>query len=57
MLRTTVGSGAAGQSVPNGRMALASMMNPELTSTEETRVRLYTEGVAEVILNGLSLPG
>jgi hypothetical protein len=30
-------------------------MNPEMTSTEETRVRLYAENVAEVLLNGLSL--
>ncbi|MFD4552988.1 TetR/AcrR family transcriptional regulator [Streptomyces sp. NPDC058469] len=46
----------SGGSALYGQMALASMMNPELTSTEETRVRLYAENVAEVLLNGLSLP-
>ncbi|MFE5022207.1 TetR/AcrR family transcriptional regulator [Streptomyces sp. NPDC056656] len=47
----------SGGSALYGQTALASMMNPELTSTEETRVRLYAESVAEVILNGLALPG
>lgn len=47
----------SGGSALYGQIALASMMNPELTSTEETRVRLYAENVAEVLLNGLSLPG
>ncbi|MEU9152320.1 TetR/AcrR family transcriptional regulator [Streptomyces sp. NPDC048417] len=46
----------SGGSALYGQIALASMMNPELTSTEETRVRLYAENVAEVLLNGLSLP-
>ncbi|MGW1798230.1 TetR/AcrR family transcriptional regulator [Streptomyces sp. NPDC001984] len=45
----------SGGSALYGQIALASMMNPELTSTAETRVRLYAENVAEVLLNGLSL--
>jgi hypothetical protein len=32
-------------------------MNPELNSTDETRVRLYAENVAEVLMSGLALPG
>jgi TetR/AcrR family transcriptional regulator len=45
----------SGGSALYGQIALASMMNPDLTSTQETRVRLYAENVAEVLLNGLSL--
>lgn len=45
----------SGGSALYGQIALASLMNPEMTSTEETRVRLYAENVAEVLLNGLSL--
>jgi TetR/AcrR family transcriptional regulator len=45
----------SGGSALYGQIALVSMMNPEMTSTEETRVRLYAENVAEVLLNGLSL--
>ena len=32
-------------------------MNSEAASPDETRVRLYAENVAEVLLNGLSLSG
>jgi hypothetical protein len=30
-------------------------MAPELASLDETKVRLYAENVAEVLLNGISL--
>jgi TetR/AcrR family transcriptional regulator len=46
----------SGGSALYGQIALASLMSPEMTSTEEARVRLYAENVAEVLLNGLSLP-
>ncbi|MFD7288854.1 TetR/AcrR family transcriptional regulator [Streptomyces sp. NPDC059863] len=45
----------SGGSALYGQIPLASMMNPESTSTAETHVRLYAESVAEVLLNGLSL--
>ncbi|MEV8395434.1 MULTISPECIES: TetR/AcrR family transcriptional regulator [unclassified Streptomyces] len=45
----------SGGSALYGQISLASMMNPESTSTAETHVRLYAESVAEVLLNGLSL--
>jgi len=32
-------------------------MNADLSPLDETRVRLYAENVAELLLNGLSLPG
>jgi AcrR family transcriptional regulator len=46
----------SGGSAPYGQMGLASLMNPEMVSPDETRVRLYAENVAEVLMNGLSLP-
>ncbi|WP_405793718.1 TetR/AcrR family transcriptional regulator [Streptomyces sp. NBC_01506] len=45
----------SGGTAPYGQQGLASRMNPELASTDETRVRLYAENVAEVLINGLSL--
>jgi TetR/AcrR family transcriptional regulator len=47
----------SGGSAPYGQIGLASLMNPEMTSPDETRVRLYAENVAEVLINGLSLSG
>jgi TetR/AcrR family transcriptional regulator len=47
----------SGGSAPYGQIGLASLMNPEMTSADETRVRLYAENVAEVLINGLSLSG
>ncbi|MEV6424422.1 TetR/AcrR family transcriptional regulator [Streptomyces sp. NPDC051662] len=46
----------SGGSAPYGQTGLASLMNPDLASQDETRVRIYAENVAEVLLNGLSLP-
>ncbi|MFC8826035.1 TetR/AcrR family transcriptional regulator [Streptomyces sp. NPDC057137] len=45
----------SGGTAPYGQNGVASLMNPELASTDETRVRLYAENVAEVLINGLSL--
>ncbi|WP_405674719.1 hypothetical protein OG292_02550 [Streptomyces sp. NBC_01511] len=45
----------SGGTAPYGQTGVASLMNPDLASTEETRVRLYAENVAEVLINGLSL--
>ncbi|MDX6434964.1 MAG: TetR/AcrR family transcriptional regulator [Streptosporangiaceae bacterium] len=47
----------SGGSAPYGQIGLASLMNPEMTSPDEPRVRLYAENVAEVLINGLSLSG
>jgi len=47
----------SGGSAPYGQIGLASLMNPEIASTDEARVRLYAENVAEVLLNGLALAG
>jgi len=41
---------------PFGQIGLASLMVPELASPEDKQVRLYVENVAEVLLNGISLP-
>ncbi|MFE4371720.1 TetR/AcrR family transcriptional regulator [Streptomyces sp. NPDC056835] len=45
----------SGGSAPYGQIGLASLINADLMSPEETRVRLYAENVAEILLNGLSL--
>jgi len=47
----------SGGSAPYGQIGLASLMNPEIASADEARVRLYAENVAEVLLNGLALSG
>lgn len=47
----------SGGSAPYGQIGLASLMSAEIASTEEARVRLYAENVAEVLINGLWLPG
>jgi len=46
----------SGGSAPFGQIGLASLMVPELASPEDKQVRLYAENVAEVLLNGMSLP-
>jgi AcrR family transcriptional regulator len=46
---------SSGGSAPYSQTGMASLMNPEMTAPEETRVRLYAENVAELLLNGLSL--
>ncbi|WP_405608196.1 hypothetical protein [Streptomyces sp. NBC_01508] len=45
----------SGGTAPYGQKGVVSLMSPELASTDETRVRLYAENVAEVLINGLSL--
>jgi hypothetical protein len=45
----------SGGSAPYGQIGLVSLMNPEMTSTDATQVRLYAENVAEILINGLSL--
>jgi AcrR family transcriptional regulator len=45
----------SGGSAPYGQIGLASLMDADFVSSEETRVRLYAENVAEVLLNGLAL--
>jgi TetR/AcrR family transcriptional regulator len=47
----------SGGSAPYGQVGLASLMDLEMASLDETRVRLYAENVAEVLINGLSLSG
>ncbi|WP_169317064.1 hypothetical protein [Actinacidiphila oryziradicis] len=47
---------SSGGSAPYSQTGMASLMNPEMTAPQETRVRLYAENVAELLLNGLSLP-
>jgi AcrR family transcriptional regulator len=47
----------SGGSAPFGQIGLVSLMAPQLASPDEKQVRLYAENVAEVLMNGLSLPG
>ncbi|HEY0618173.1 MAG TPA: TetR/AcrR family transcriptional regulator [Kribbella sp.] len=47
----------SGGTAPYGQLGIVSLMSPELRSPDETRVRLYAENVAELLMNGLSLPG
>ena len=47
----------SGGSAPYSQIGLASLMNPEMTSPDETHVRFFAENVAEVLMNGLSLSG
>ncbi|WP_297544732.1 TetR/AcrR family transcriptional regulator [Amycolatopsis sp.] len=46
----------SGGSAPFGQIGLVSLMVPELGSADDKQVRVYAENVAEVLLNGLSLP-
>ncbi|HEY0472409.1 MAG TPA: TetR/AcrR family transcriptional regulator [Kribbella sp.] len=47
----------SGGSAPYGQIGMAALMDPELGSTDEKRVRVYAENVAELLMSGLSLPG
>ena len=47
----------SGGSAPFGQVGLVSLMAPQLAPQEVNQVRLYAESVAEVLLNGISLPG
>ena len=47
----------SGGSAPHGQIGLATLISPEIASRDESGVRLYAENVAEVLINGLSLPG
>jgi TetR/AcrR family transcriptional regulator len=46
----------SGGSAPFGQVGLVSLMAPHLASQDDNQVRLYAESVAEVLLNGISLP-
>jgi TetR/AcrR family transcriptional regulator len=46
----------SGGSAPFGQIGLVSLMAPQLAPQEINQVRLYAESVAEVLLNGISLP-
>jgi AcrR family transcriptional regulator len=46
----------SGGTAPFGQIGLVSLMAPRLTSPDENQVRLYAENVADMLLNGLSLP-
>jgi AcrR family transcriptional regulator len=46
----------SGGSAPFGQIGLVSLMAPHLASQDDNQVRLYAESVAEVLLNGISLP-
>ncbi|MFD6340097.1 TetR/AcrR family transcriptional regulator [Streptomyces sp. NPDC060210] len=47
----------SGGPAPYAQIGFATLMNPEVMSQDEARVRLYAENVAEVLINGISLPG
>jgi TetR/AcrR family transcriptional regulator len=47
----------SGGTAPYGQLGIVELMNADLSPLDETRVRLYAENVAELLLNGLSLPG
>jgi AcrR family transcriptional regulator len=46
----------SGGSAPFGQVGLVSLMAPQLASPDEKQVRVYAENVAEMLLNGISLP-
>jgi TetR/AcrR family transcriptional regulator len=45
----------SGGTAPFGQIGIVSLMSPRLGSLEESKIRVYAENVAEVLLNGLSL--
>jgi AcrR family transcriptional regulator len=47
----------SGGSAPYGQSGLVALMNPDLIPADENSVQLYAENVAEVLINGLALPG
>ncbi len=46
----------SGGTAPFGQIGLVSLMAPKLASPDDNQVRLYAENVADMLLNGLSLP-
>ena len=46
----------SGGTAPFGQIGLVSLMAPRLASPDDNQVRLYAENVADMLLNGLSLP-
>lgn len=46
----------SGGTAPFGQRGLVSRMAPKLASPDDHQVRLYAENVADMLLNGLSLP-
>jgi AcrR family transcriptional regulator len=47
----------SGGTAPYGQAGLVSIMSPGTFSSDENATQLYAENVAEVLINGLSLPG
>ena len=47
----------SGGTAPYGQVGLASLMSPDRPAMDEAATQVYAENVAEVLLNGLSLPG
>jgi TetR/AcrR family transcriptional regulator len=46
----------SGGTAPFGQIGLVSLMVPHLATPDDNQVRIYAENVAEVLLNGMSLP-
>jgi hypothetical protein len=46
----------SGGTAPFGQVGLVSLMAPHLVSPDDNQVRVYAENVADMLLNGLSLP-
>jgi TetR/AcrR family transcriptional regulator len=46
----------SGGSAPFGQVGLVALMVPKLASPDDMQVRVFAENVAEVLMNGLSLP-
>jgi AcrR family transcriptional regulator len=46
----------SGGTAPFGQVGLVSLMAPKLAAPDGNQVRLYAENVADMLLNGLSLP-
>jgi len=46
----------SGGSAPFGQIGLVSLMAPHLAAPDANQVRVYAENVADMLLNGLSLP-
>jgi TetR/AcrR family transcriptional regulator len=46
----------SGGTAPFGQIGLVSLMAPRLASPDDNKVRLYAENVADMLLNGISLP-
>jgi hypothetical protein len=46
----------SGGTAPFGQIGLVTLMAPHLVSPDDNQVRVYAENVADMLLNGLSLP-